>query len=258
MGNILSVWSPSKKTGKTTFIYTLSNVLARLLSEDTSILVGCVNLNYGNVLKMFDISEKEFNFEELVNFKMNSNEEINYKKILGKRGDLYFVGSTKTNMEFVRRHMIHFEKVLNQLKDAFDVLIIDTLSGYENALTAMVLDKSDYVINMVVQDVESFKENIISDKDNICVINRFRDIYPREKDLEAILKVNKIFIVPESNELQEYKNREKLGNFLQHEEEPYIGAVNEIAWEIIRRFELKSKNDAVVIQKKKGLFSFMK
>lgn len=235
MGKIISIWSVTGKTGKTVFLYMLINSMVKLLNNEVRILVCCSNLNYGNLLNLFEISDSELNIEDLVNLKISPDNKFDLLKTLGKKNNLYFLGSKKTNMNYVGRNIKEYENLIEDLKNSFDLILVDTIWGHENILTNMILDKSDHVVNVINQDKDILDSNdFATDKDLVYVVNKYRDIYPELGDIKSIYKLKEIYEVPDSGELMEMKNKSKLAYYPEYQTE-YNRAVDRIAKFIINK-----------------------
>lgn len=177
MGKIISVWSCAKKTGKTVFLYMLAKQLSSLLDKDLKILLCCMNLSYGNLMRLFGINKEELNLEDIVNFKMHpDNKVFDLVNAIAKYNNNYFIGSKKTNSAYADRNIAIYENLLEELRQSFDLILIDTMSGSENPLTNMTIEKSDFVLNVINQDKEILDSYpFITKKEIAFIVNMYRD-----------------------------------------------------------------------------------
>lgn len=255
MGKIISVWSPVRRTGKTVFLYILAKHLSGILNKELKILVCCMNLNNGNLMNLFGIDNAELNLEDIVNFKMHpDNKAFDLINAIARNDNMFFIGSRKTSITFASHNMKVYEDLLEELKQSFDLVLIDTVSGDDNILTNMVIEQSDHVLNVIVQDKEALDENtFVKEKDIACIINMYRDIYPDVKELASIYSLKNLFILPCCDELQEMKNRGKLELYVQHDT-GYNSSVKDLSCFLAKNLKLPLDKDAMVKQKRKTLF----
>lgn len=240
MGEMISVWSPAKKTGKTTFLYMLVNSLLKQLDSSKKILVCCCNLNYGNLLKLFGIDDNELNIEDVVNLKLSQDNSIDLLKILGRIENVYFLGSKKTNMSYVSRNLPEYEKLIDEFRQNFDIVFFDTISGHENILTNMLLENSDYIINVINQDKEILDcLNFVAGKEIAFVVNAYRHIYPDVTEIKKLYNLHNVFMLPDSNELLEMKNKNRLAAFHEYTTE-YNKELNRISEFILKSLNFKT------------------
>lgn len=253
MGKILSIWSQTRKVGKTTLLYHMASHMAEKLEDSQKILVCCANLAQGNLMSLFQIAQNELNLEDLVNFKITSGGDINIFEAMAKRSNIFFTGSSKTGSTYAARNIIVYEELLRDFKGWFDLILVDTFAGKENPLTNMILQKSDFVLNMVGQDKENLDTHPFkTDRDLLYIANCYRDIYPDAKELQSLYKLNRpVYTLPRCDQLQEMKNKGKLPLYLQHET-PYNTAVKEISAYTAGKLGLKLKADAAGNQRKRG------
>lgn len=252
---IISVWSSTKKSGKTIFIYSLIHQLLKTVSEDVNILASCMNLDFGNLLRLFKIDDNELNIEDIVNYKLYSENNFNIFNTLAKKDNVYLIGSKKTNSSYANRNMQIFENVIEEFRETFDLVLIDLISGTENSLTNMIIEKSDHVLNIITQDIESLNSRaFVNDKDIAYVVNRYKNIYPNTKDLEQIYKIKNIFTLPQCDELQEMKNKDRIDYYANHHDTEYNSAVKELAQFLVGKLKIEVKRDATVKVKRRNIF----
>lgn len=257
MGKIVSVWSSANKTGKTLFLYMLINHLSSMVDRDLKILVSCVNFNYVNLMKMFNIDNGELNFEDLVNFKLQPDNQFNLLNALAKRKNIYFLGSKRANSTYASRNIRVYESLLLEFKQTFDAIFIDTAAGTDNPLTNMIIDKSNYVLNVIDQDKEALdRGSFTTGKDMAFIINNYRDIYPDTKEITSLYKLKNVSTLPYCGLLQEMRNRGKLEFYIQHDTE-YNRLLKTLAGHIAKQLNLKPGEEAAVGKKKRNIFAAM-
>lgn len=235
MGKIYSVWSPCRKTGKTLFLYMLIKHLTVLVDRKFNILVCCLNLSSGNLLNLFNIDSKELGIEDIVNFKVHpDNSSFDMLSALAHRENIYYLGSKKTSMAYANRNMRIFENLLEELRETFDLVLFDVVSGCDNSLTNMVLDKSDHIITVINQDKEALdSKNFLREKDYVHIVNKYMDIYPDIRDMCSLYGLKNIAVLPMCKELQEMKNRGKLEFYIQHDTE-YNVSLKQLAVDLVK------------------------
>jgi cellulose biosynthesis protein BcsQ len=257
MGTIISVWSSARSAGKSVFLYALAKQLSGLLDKELKILLCCMNLSYGSLAKLLGIDKNELNLEDIVNFKVHPDHKLFdlVSAIARYDNNLYFTGSKNTSPAYAARHIKLYENVLEELRQNFDLVLIDTMSWRENALTNMVLEKSDYVLNIITQDKEALDSHpFITPRDAAYIVNMYRDIYPDSKELASIYGLDNMFTLPCCDELQDMKNKGKLGLYVQHNT-GYNSAVNDISCFLTQKLDLPLGKAVVPGKKRKGLFS---
>ncbi len=223
MGKILAVWSDSKKVGKSIVTY----MLAKRMSENKKlkVLVCCLNLKYSSLYRLFGVEFSATGLEDIINYKLfeNFNEDI-IKKVLPGHDDIAFLGSYKMTDMYARRNIEKYMELFKELKKYFDLIIIDTVSGTQNALTNLILQTADAIMNLYTQDIESIRglhevkeEQPPYHQNTIYLVSKYRNIYPRLSDLKRRFGLNKVYTLEYCETLQEMKNRDSLHLYLQRE-----------------------------------------
>lgn len=255
MGKIISVWSPMKRTGKTVFLYVLAKQLSAILDKGLKILICCMNLNNGNLMNLFGINDAELNLEDIVNFKIHPDRKaFDLINAIARSGSMYFIGSKKTSLAFASHNMKTYEGLLEEIKLSFDLVLIDTISGDDTVLTNTAIEKSDHVLNVIIQDKEALDSHpFVNEKDIAYIVNMYRDIYPNEKELASIYGLKNVFALPLCNELQEMKNREKLEFYIQHDT-GYNSSVKDICYFLTKNLKLPLDKSVMAEHKRKTLF----
>jgi cellulose biosynthesis protein BcsQ len=226
MGQIVVVRSDVKNSGKSVFTYIAANFLNEMVSKDKKVLVCCLNFRFSILYKLFGIDVSALGMGELINYQClntSGGTEV-IRDIIPRSKGIYFLGSYRTTNSFAQKNDKKYVELLDKLQSSFDLIIFDTVSSTENILTNMVLKKADMILNLFVQDVESIKglsaiiENRISIKqENIFVISKYRDIYPRVSDIKRVYSIKNIFTIDYCKTLQEMKNRESLHHYIQRD-----------------------------------------
>jgi len=225
MGKIIAVWSDVKKSGKSVLTYLLANQMKEMARKDLKILVCCLNLKYSALYKLFGVSVSATGLEDLVNyqfFEMSKSEILT--SIVPKSDGVYFLGSYRTTNSYVQKNIDNFSRLLEELQRSFDLIIFDTVSGKENVLTNLVLQKAHIVLKLFVQDNESMKglsnvedEQTPYDQETIYMVSKYRNIYPRISDIKRRYAIKKVYTMDYCETLQEMKNRDSLHLYLQRE-----------------------------------------
>lgn len=217
MGKLLSVWSPTKKCGRTIVTYNLVKNIAELLPEK-KILVLCINMNYGSLLPLYEIGREELTIEKAVNYKLSETaSDLDYTKVLANKGNLYFMGSQNTTLNYSNRNLSTYERVVNELKATFDFVIVDTCAGKNIPLSNMILDNcTDGIVSVLMQDNEVLQSEFTNEKSVAYVINFYRDIYPSVTEIKNKYSVNNIYELPSCNILQDMKNKNRLDLYNQY------------------------------------------
>lgn len=253
MGKLVSVWSVNKKAGKTVFLYSLLRHFNQMASSDTKLLACCLNFSHGDLGTLLQIREYELSLEELVNYRQFPDTCFDIRSVLAQSGGVRFLGSRKTDAGYINRHMSAYESLFDELKGMFDLVLVDTLSGSDNALTNLILHKSDGVINVLEQDKTFLDKAVFSTgKELFYVVNRYREIYPDARELCSLYRLNRVFTLPGCDELQEMKNRGKLVFYPQHDTE-YNRKIRQIACSMGDQLGLQFTEPAGAVKKKKSL-----
>jgi len=251
VGKTLAIWSPSKKCGRTIITYNLVQTFAKLL-PDKKILVLCVNMNYGNLLPLFDVRRDELTLEKAVNYKLSETaEDLDYTKVLAQQGNLYFMGSQNTTLNYANRNLATYERVINELKATFDLIVIDTCAGKNIPLSNMVIDNcTDALVNVLMQDMDIIESDFTHEKAIAYVINCYREIYPTSADIKSKYAIHNIFELPSCDIMQDMKNKKRLDIYSQYETD-YSIQNNEIALHILKKLNFKPEDNALAEHKPK-------
>jgi MinD-like ATPase involved in chromosome partitioning or flagellar assembly len=223
MGKILAVWSDSKKSGRSVVTYMLANQIAG--SRKLKVLVCCLNQKYSSLNRLFGVDSADTGLADLLNYEFCENlKEETLSSIIPRCGEVYFLGSYKMTNSYAVRNTGKYEDLFEKLKGLYDLIIVDTVSGKENALTGLVLDKADIILKLYCQDIESINRlkpteewSTASPQKTVHLISKYRNIYPRVTDLKRRFGIKKIFIHEYCETLQEMKNRDSLHLYLQRE-----------------------------------------
>ncbi len=227
MGKIVALWSDIKSTGKSVITYILANQMKEMGNKDLKILVCCLNLKYSLLYKLFKINTSEVGLEELINYQTLENESAAIVgEIIPQSNGISFIGTYRTTNSYALKNIDNFKKVLEKLKESYDLIIFDTVSGKENVLTNAVLEKADIILKLFVQDNESIQglsrleeENNLYNQEIIYIVSKYRNIYPRHSDIKRRFSLKNMYKVEYCETLQEMKNRDSLHLYLQRETE---------------------------------------
>jgi len=225
MGKIVAVWSDVKKSGKSVVTYMLAKQMREMANKDLKILVCCLNLKYSALYKLFGINVSSTGLEDLVNYQFfETNKSDVITSIVPKSECLYFLGSYRTTNSYVQKNIEKYSRLLEELQRNFDLVIFDTVSGKENILTNVVLQKADVVLKLFVQDNDSLKElSSVEDEqmhdaqETLYMVSKYINIYPRLSDIKRRYGLKRVFIMDYCETLQEMKNRDSLHLYLQRE-----------------------------------------
>lgn len=225
MGKIIAVWSDCKKSGKSVTVYLLANQMRKMAAEGVRILVCCLNLKYSPLYKLFGISLSAVGLEDLINCQMlKSGSDEMFSDMAMDSGGIFFVGSYRTTNSYINKNIHSFENLLDGMKENFDLIIFDTVSGYENQLTNAVLKKADVILRLLVQDSESLGELARQDKycsapeqEILHMISMHRNIYPRLRDIRRRYALKNVYKMDYCETLQEMKNRGSLHLYMQRD-----------------------------------------
>jgi len=225
MGKIIAVWSDVKKSGKSVVTYMLAKQMKEMAQKDLKILVCCLNLKYSALYKLFRISVSATGLEDLVNYQFFDTDKSDIlTSIVPNSNGVYFLGSYRTTNSYVQKNIEKYSKLLEDLQRNFDIVIFDTVSGNENILTNLVLQKAHVVLKLFVQDNESLKElgkvedeQMPYEQETIFMVSKYRNIYPRLNDIKHRYALKKVFTMDYCETLQEMKNRDSLHLYLQRE-----------------------------------------
>lgn len=252
MGKVIAVWSDVKKSGKSVLTYMLANQMKEMIQKDLKILVCCLNFKYSALYNLFGIDVSATGLEDLVNYQIfDTNKSDLLTNIVPKNKGVFFLGSYRTTNSYVQKNIEKYTKLLDNLQKNFDLVIFDTVSGNENILTNLVLQKAHIVLKLFVQDNESLKELIkVKDEqmpyeqEKIYMVSKYRNIYPRVNDIKRRYVLTKVFTMNYCETLQEMKNRNSLHLYLQRETS-CNNSVHAVSRHILDTLDLIPKNRAV-------------
>lgn len=225
MGKIVAVWSDVKKSGKSVVTYMLANRIRETAEKGLKILVCCLNLKYSSLYSLFGVSVSATGLEDLINYQFfkTSNKAI-IPDITPESSGICFLGSYRTTNSYINKNIENYSKLIDELKENFDLIIFDTISGNENQLTDLALRRADIILRLFVQDNESLKvlanpkcSKMFYNQEIINVISKYRNIYPRLSDIKRIYAINNFYRMDYCDILQEMKNRESLNLYIQRE-----------------------------------------
>ncbi len=250
MGKTAAVVSEVKNSGKSVFTYILANQIREMVTQETKILVCCLNSKYSLLYKLLGINEASPGIEEFINLQEwgCENKALTLVDLIPKSNGIYFLGSYKTTNPYVSRNADGFSALVASLEKNFDLIIFDTVSSKDNTLTNVVIEKSYMLINLFVQDAESVnKLNLVGDKlihkrNEIYLISKYRDIYPRVSDIKRRFSLDKLYKMDYCKTLQEMKNRDSLHLYLQRDTE-CNHSVRDISKYITQVFDLDIKSN---------------
>lgn len=226
MGKIIAIWSDVKKTGKSVVTYMLANQIKGIAKKDFKILVCCLNLQYSALYKLFGINVAATGLEDLVNYQFfeGDKSELLISSIIPQSDGVYFLGSYRTTNSYAQKNIEKYSKLFDELQESFDLIIFDTVSGNENILTNLMLQKANLVLKLFIQDNESMKElnkvneeQLLYNQETMYMISKYRNIYPRLSDIKRRYALKKVYTMDYCETLQEMKNRDSLHLYLQHE-----------------------------------------
>jgi MinD-like ATPase involved in chromosome partitioning or flagellar assembly len=254
MSRLISVWSNTKKSGKTLFLYNFVRELSTLLEPEIKILVIDLNFKFGNILKMFNV-QNDLHFEDVLNYKLLSEGSIDYKKAIYHKKNLYFLDSVMPDMSYAKSNLQKYADTMGELKEIFDMVFVDTISGNDNPLTNIILANTDSIINIINQDIDNLNSGFKQKNDIFYVINNYnQDVYPDQKEIRDKYDLQKdIFKLPYCPVLQEMKNRELMASY--GEGSDYIVQIKLMAVSFANRFSFPQS--AIDNNKKKKLLKFL-
>ncbi len=265
MGKILAVWSDSRKSGKSIITYMLANRMVH--NRNLKVLVCCLNFKHSSLSRLFGIEASATGLEDLINYKFYEDiEEDILKSLIPRCGDIYFLGSNKMTNGYALRNMEKYAELFAELKNFFDLIIVDTSSENENVLTKMVLHQAEMILKLYCQDIENLiavrtvkEEDIPYNQENVYLISKYRNIYPKKSDLKHTFRNCKLFIFDYCETLQEMKNRDSLYLYLQRETacNKSIGKLSDY---LLKSLGLSEETDIVIrsVGRSRGLEQFFR
>jgi cellulose biosynthesis protein BcsQ len=226
MGKIIAIWSDVKKSGKSVVTYMLANQIKEMSKKNFKILVCCLNLKYSALYKLFGINVAATGLEDLVNYQFfeGNKSELQLSNIVPQSDGVYFLGSYRTTNSYAQKNIEKYSKLFDDLQENFDLIIFDTVSGNENILTNLMLQKAHLVLKLFVQDNDSMKqlykveeERLPYNQELMYMISKYRNIYPRLNDIKRRYSLKNVYTMDYCETLQEMKNRDSLHLYLQRE-----------------------------------------
>lgn len=256
MGKTVAVCSELKNTGKSVTTFILANQLREMGRQDLKILVCCLNFKYSLLYKLFKVNTSYVGLEELANLRTIKGETSeNIESIIPQSNGIYFLGTYRMTDAFVQKNIESFKSLLEELKEKFDLIIFDTVSEKENILTDMVLDRADVILKLFVQDNESLTElnGVKEEKEPynqeiIYMVSKYRNIYPKYRDIKRRFSLSKVYTVDYCETLQEMKNRDSLHLYIQRDTD-CNNSVRRISGHILEALGLSRPPDNKVKEK---------
>lgn len=230
MGTSLAIRSTIPNCGKSVLSFLLACRLSQILKQDMSILLCCACMQERDVIDMIGNIQGYPTLEDLVNAETTSvNKDADIKSLLYNSRNIFFIDSSKATPLFVKNNVVKYLKLIEYLKQQFDVIIIDTSSDSANILTKLVLKKCDYTLNVTVEDMERLHKSLFADTRNLAyIINRYdNNIYPGKKELSKLLKTKELFTLPYCSQLQEMKNQKQLNRYSELETD-YLKGIDKL------------------------------
>jgi MinD-like ATPase involved in chromosome partitioning or flagellar assembly len=203
----------------------LAKQMKEMANKDLKILVCCLNLKYSALYKLFRVDVSSTGLEDLVNYQCFEEDRPEVlSSIVPKSEGIYFLGSYRTTNSYVQKNIDKYSRLMEELQRSFDLIIIDTVSGKENVLTNLVLEKANIVLKLYVQDTESTEELSNAEEaqkpynqEYIYMVSKYRNIYPKLSDIRRRYKLKNRYTMEYCETLQEMKNRDSLHLYLQRE-----------------------------------------
>ncbi len=248
MGKIITVWSNSKKSGRTVFTYLLAQQIMEQCDGKLSIIVCCLNYKYSGLYRLLGVKPTEIGLEDLANHMLGRQQiDEGILKSIPKVNGISFLGSFKSTKSFTQKYIEQYKHTFQLLKDTFDIVLVDTAAGRENTLTNYLLQESSAVMNLMTQDVDTLMEEgecLVNEKEafysqiEINILNQYRDMFPRSSDVREKLSLSEIHVLPYCRTLQEMKNRNNLLLYQQHDTE-YNRSIKVLTKRLIHELELE-------------------
>lgn len=255
MGKIITVWSNSKKSGRTVFTYLLAQQMMEQCERELSIIVCCLNYKYSGLYKLLGVKPSEIGLEDIANHMLGRQQvDEGLLKAIPKVNGISFLGSFKSTNTFTQKYIEQYKQTFLLLKDIYDIVLVDTAAGRGNTLTNYLLQASSVVMDLMTQDVDSLMEqggSLVNEKEafysqiEINILNQYRDIYPRSTDVKEKLSLSEISVLPYCKTLQEMKNKNNLLLYQQHDTE-YNHTMRALTKRVIKDLGIENKQTSSV------------
>jgi pilus assembly protein CpaE len=145
---VISVCSPKGGLGRTAFIV---NAAVAFAKEGKKVAVIDANLQFGEVALYFDLKPKRTIYEWVKEAYGNPHYSIDQYLLSHQSGVSVLAAPPRPEFfEFI--HAEHMNKVIEDLKELFDVIIIDT-PAYLSEIHLICLKKSDDILIMMTNEI---------------------------------------------------------------------------------------------------------
>ncbi len=230
MGISIVIRSSIHNCGKSVLSLLLAYKLSQILKKNSRILVCCACMQHGGVIDMVGNSEGYPTLEDIVNAGVAfAYKDTDIMSLLYKSGGINFIDSSKATPLFVKNNSADYISLMEFLKQQFDIIITDTSSASENAITQLALENCDHILSVLIQDIQMLQKSMPENQKKLaCIINRYNNIYPDKNELSKLLKSKNIFTLPYCSQLQEMKNRKQLYRYAELDT-VYMRAVGKLA-----------------------------
>lgn len=268
-GTLIGLWSLRHRSGTSSLAVLEAFDLSKVTSS--SILLLDTNF-YSDIVRMLDIkSDKTLDtminlleIKELTtdNFKSNTVEVNERLSVLP--------GTSITQLDYLSGKEKEISTIIEMALEVYDIVIADCNSGLLNMLSAILLDRSDILINVLEQDSLllndfSFKyaevrQDILSKPNVINVVNKYSSsIYPNLQELEKSTDYDDLLAVDYSEDLRSAYNNFNLQKYVEGNSEQTLNQVREITKRVISTGLISGEIlDKSATNKKSKIFSIFK
>jgi hypothetical protein len=147
MGKMLCICSDEKGSGKTTLACVLTiNLLQNIV--DKKILVLCANLNKGNLMPLLNVQNECIELGQMVNFMKHWGSTKIASKKFSQYENACFIHTKLTGSVFLENNLSTYLKVVEDLIEQFDIILVDVPANCRNSFSKHIIDKSHVIIKV--------------------------------------------------------------------------------------------------------------
>jgi pilus assembly protein CpaE len=177
--NIISVYSPKERIGKTTLIVNLGLILAKNFGK--KVVIMDLDLQFGDILFALNI-RPERTISDLAQ-KREIDIELLESSLIKFEENLKVLSPPLKIEEAELVQDSHIKKILEILKENYEYILIDT-SSFLNSITVTALDESNFILFLIAPDLL-----ILKNSKNVLEI--FKTLaYPPEKIKIGLTSLN--------------------------------------------------------------------
>ncbi|WP_318503649.1 AAA family ATPase [Bacillus sp. T3] len=248
-GRVISVCNPKGGLGRTSFIV---NAAVAFAKEGKKVAVIDANLQFGDVALYLDLKPKRTIYEWVKEAYGDPQYSIDQYLLQHKSGISVFAAPPRPEFfEFI--HVEHISKAIEELKNIFDVILIDP-PAYLSEIHLVCIKNSDEILIMLTNDIPVLRTTKmyidILDSLNFrgkakCILNRELKNKGLDRNrIEEILGISIFSSLPDQETIVKASLNEGIPYLLSQPRAPISKAV-------IETIKMMTNNDEAIVQQRK-------